>query len=421
MAVAGDRASRFGTGETEVRINKPLTLKPTFPRFLAVGDKALFGAVVTSQLPDAGDATVTIRSLDPTVLEFNGAAEQTVTIPRRRVDRSALRRGGEGGRPRARADDGAARQRDRRVRGRRSRSRSWSRRKPSRPTARSAATRRKRAETLTIPTGVVPGFGGLHVELASTAMVGLGEGARYLVEYPYGCAEQRGSRALALLLAADLGDAFTLPGIDTGEDAPGGAADAQGARALPVRRTAASPTGRATALFTSPYLTSYLLHVFKVASDLKYDVDRGDARARLQLSRDSSWRSAPPDKRGLVAGLHRVAGVRGQGAGRRRPQPGLQHHPPLRLSRSDAGLRARVSARRAARERRDQRRPRRRSAPADDERDSPRGRQRARRGAERSVSALVLELQRALDGDRAELARPRGGAGRRRFGRSSAG
>ena len=45
-------------------------------------------------------------------------------------------------------------------------------------------------------------------------MVGLGEGARYLVEYPYGCAEQRASRALALLLAADLGQTFTLPGID---------------------------------------------------------------------------------------------------------------------------------------------------------------------------------------------------------------
>ena len=51
-------------------------------------------------------------------------------------------------------------------------------------------------------------------------MVGLGEGARYLVEYPYGCAEQSGSRALALLLAADLGDAFTLPGMDTAKMRP---------------------------------------------------------------------------------------------------------------------------------------------------------------------------------------------------------
>ena len=50
---------------------------------------------------------------------------------------------------------------------------------------------------VTVPAGVVPGFGGLSLEVASTAMVGLGEGARYVIEYPYGCAEQRSSRALA--------------------------------------------------------------------------------------------------------------------------------------------------------------------------------------------------------------------------------
>ena len=63
----------------------------------------------------------------------------------------------------------------------------------------------------------MPGFGGLHVETASTALVGLGEGARYLVEYPYGCAEQRASATLALALAADLGDAFRLPNVDAAE------------------------------------------------------------------------------------------------------------------------------------------------------------------------------------------------------------
>ena len=54
MAVAGDQASRFGSADSEIRINKPVTLKATFPRFLAVGDKASFGAVVTSQLKTAG-------------------------------------------------------------------------------------------------------------------------------------------------------------------------------------------------------------------------------------------------------------------------------------------------------------------------------------------------------------------------------
>ena len=35
MAVAADKASRFGSGDSEIRINKPVTLKPAFPRFLA--------------------------------------------------------------------------------------------------------------------------------------------------------------------------------------------------------------------------------------------------------------------------------------------------------------------------------------------------------------------------------------------------
>ena len=60
MAVAADRASRFGSADTEVRTNKPLTLKPAFPRFMTVGDRAYFGAVVGSQLKSSGTATVTM-------------------------------------------------------------------------------------------------------------------------------------------------------------------------------------------------------------------------------------------------------------------------------------------------------------------------------------------------------------------------
>jgi hypothetical protein len=80
MAVAADRGSRFGSGEVEVRTNKPVTLKPAFPRFLALGDTALFGAVVGSQLPSNGTAVVSLRSLDPRVLEVTGAAEQRVSV-----------------------------------------------------------------------------------------------------------------------------------------------------------------------------------------------------------------------------------------------------------------------------------------------------------------------------------------------------
>jgi len=295
MAVAGDRSSRFGSGDSEVRVNKPLTLKPTFPRFLAVGDKASFGAVVTSQLPAAGTAVVTIKSLDPEVLLFNGAAEQTLpisgggsiearfdaagrTIGRARVQMT-VKVGSESdafedvipvevlASPETVAAYGE--------------------------TTNAGATA---AEKLTVPAGVVPGFGGLHVELSSTAMVGLGEGARYLVEYPYGCAEQRGSRAVALLLAADLGDAFSLPGVDTAKMRP---VVQQTLKELEKYQCSSGgfaywPGACST---VSPYLTAYLLHVFKTASDLKYDVDAGMvARAYGYLERELAQK--PPTNEG---------------------------------------------------------------------------------------------------------------------------
>jgi hypothetical protein len=105
-------------------------------------------------------------------------------------------------------------------------------------------------------------------------MVGLGEGARYLVEYPYGCAEQRASSALALLLAADLGDAFSLPGM-----APSRMRPMAQSTIKELERFQCSSGGFAywpgACWTTSPYLTAYILHVFKTATDLKYDVDRG--------------------------------------------------------------------------------------------------------------------------------------------------
>ena len=295
MAVAADRSSRFGSGDSEVRINKPLTLKPTFPRFLAVGDKASFGAVVTSQLPSAGTALVTIKSLDPEVLTFNGAAEQTLPIA-------------GGGSIEARFDAAGRAIGKARVQmtvkvG--SESDAFEDVIPvevlASPETVAASGEANDAsatasEALTIPAGVVPGFGGLHVELSSTAMVGLGEGARYLVEYPYGCAEQRGSRALALLLAADLGDAFSLPGVDTAKMRP-----AVQSTLKELEKYQCSNGGFAywpgACYSVSPYLTAYLLHVFKTAIDLKYDVNP-EMMSRAYAYLEKELAQQPPTNEG---------------------------------------------------------------------------------------------------------------------------
>ena len=272
MAVAGDRASRFGSADSEIRINKPVTLKAAFPRFLAVGDKAAFGAVVTSQLKTAGQATVTIESLDPAILQFADTAPQTLDVEAGGSVEARFEAAGRGiGRARIRMTVKLGSESD-----------AFQDVIPVEvlvsPETVSAIGEAGDAnatatERLRIPAGVVPAFGGLRVDLASTALVGLGEGARYLVEYPYGCAEQRGSRALALLLAADLGEAFKLPGIEAAQLRP-----AVQTALKELERFQCESGGFAywpgECWSTSPYLTAYLLHVFKVASDLRYAVDR---------------------------------------------------------------------------------------------------------------------------------------------------
>ena len=291
MAVAGDRDSRFGSGHTEVRTNKPVTITPAFPRFLSVGDSAYFGAVVGSQLPADGTAVVSMRSLDPRVLEITGRGEQQVAV--NRGGSLEVRFSGAAraiGRARVQMSVRIGNETD-----------AFEDVIPVEVLASpetvaaygDTANATTAKETVTIPTGVVPGFGGLDVEVSSTAMVGLGEGARYLVEYPYGCAEQKASTSLALLLAADLGDAFSLPGMDPKSMRPVAQSTLK-----ELEKFQCESGGFAywpgACWTTSPYLTAYVLNVFKTATDLKYDVDAG-VRNRAYDYLEQELAARPPD------------------------------------------------------------------------------------------------------------------------------
>ena len=268
MAVAGDRSSRFGWAQNEIRISKPVLLSAAFPRFLAAGDQALFGAVVHSQLKQAGTATVTIRSLDPSIVEFSGETRSAVEVP-------------AGGAPEVRFHAAAKSPGIARIQ----MSVSLNGEKdafedtlpvrvltPAETVAAYGEANPSAKETLSIPSDVVPGSGGLHVELASTAMVGLSEGARYLVDYPYGCAEQRASGAMALMLVSDLGQAFSLPGID--------AKSAHTTAQTTIRELAKFQCGDGGFAYwpgecftQSPYLAADVLHVLQRGKTLGYEVD----------------------------------------------------------------------------------------------------------------------------------------------------
>ena len=268
MAVAADQASRFGSSGVEIKVNKPVTLLAAFPRFMSAGDRATFGAVVTNTLAAGGNATVTIRTLDPNVLQFQGGTSQTIQI------------GGNGTEP-VRFDATARAVGTARVQmtvtiGRESDSFEAplvvSAPAPVETSAAFGDTTDRTVERLTVPAGVIPGIGGLNVDLSSTALVGLGEGARYLIDYPYGCAEQRTSAAMALLLATDLGDAF-----DLGRIAPAEYKTRARQVLMDVSRFQCDDGGfgywPGQCHFGNVYLTSYILHVLKVAEGLGIPID----------------------------------------------------------------------------------------------------------------------------------------------------
>ncbi|MFN2386589.1 MAG: MG2 domain-containing protein [Thermoanaerobaculia bacterium] len=267
LAVAGDRASRFGGGQREIRVSKPVLLRPAFPRFLAAGDTASFGAVVHNQLAQAGTATVTMESLEGAVLAVSGETRKVLELaPGGSAEVAFTVAGRAPGEGRIRMTMRLAGESD-----------AFEDRVPVRVLARPEVVAAHgqanptAEETLELPAGVEPDVGGLRVDLSSTALVGLAEGARYLVEYPYGCAEQRASATLALMYGAELAEAFRLPGVDAGKSRDtAAAAVAELAEFQCEGGDFAFWKGNCAT--TSPYLTSWVLHVLQEASRRKYAV-----------------------------------------------------------------------------------------------------------------------------------------------------
>jgi uncharacterized protein YfaS (alpha-2-macroglobulin family) len=286
MAVASDRLSRFGRGDREIRISKPVLLRAAFPRYLTRGDRARFGAAVTSQLKDAGTAIVTMRSLDPSVLAIEGDAKRTVNVGPKATQevRFDLRAVGSG-RARVQMSVKLLGETD-----------AFEETLPvtvvvsPEVVAAYGSTQDQATEALELPAGIDPTRGGLRLELASTALVGLGEGARYLVSYPYGCAEQRASAALALMLAADLGDAFRLPDIEPAQLKQTSAATLKELESFQCEGGGfAYWKGSCDA--PSPYLTSFVLHVMQRGGQLSYPVpapvmERGYVFLEKELAAD---------------------------------------------------------------------------------------------------------------------------------------
>lgn len=202
MAAANTRESDFGYAEATFRVNKPLLLQPSLPRFARVGDQFEGGVVILNYtdkekrvrlvtlaegIAFTGRDTV-VHVLKPGEAKevrhrFNAAKTGTARFVFRATTDT---------------DEDAVR---------------WSipiqvpRLRESVALYESLADDSVR-QAVEIPDSVFADLGALEFTLASTGMVGLSGGISYLFEYPYGCLEQRLSSVLPMILAEDLVKAF---------------------------------------------------------------------------------------------------------------------------------------------------------------------------------------------------------------------
>jgi alpha-2-macroglobulin len=270
MAIAVTEGDAYGQGAAAIRVNKPLMLRGALPRFVRPGDALAGGVVVNVQPQLAGAAgQVTLASFDET--RFTLAGERTVTV--------AWPKGATGGSTPVRfaltvkpdAPEG-----------------------PAKFAFNVTAAGEKDAVELTLPVvnrrtggalqlaGWLTADGERALNLPAGAVVGevsatlsrtplfLAERElSALVEYPYGCLEQRLSKVIPLVAAVSLGDQLGLSGLDAKAARglvesfvaalPGFACDSGGFDYYPGCRWGADP-----------YLTAYALRFVALAREAGY-------------------------------------------------------------------------------------------------------------------------------------------------------
>ncbi|MBL9103120.1 MAG: Ig-like domain-containing protein [Myxococcales bacterium] len=205
MAVAVDPKSpdQFGSAETQVKVRKPIMLRPSLPRFANFGD-SFQGSVMVDNQTDADQAIVV--GTRGTNVVLGGATEVPIEVPAGQsrevrfpmaVDRvgtmrlqfAALSNGGRDATEvslpvlypatrQAFADYGV--------------------------------TDGSVSRAIKVPEGMLPGFGGLDVSLSSTALTGLEDAVEWLVGYRYECTEQLASRLLPIFVLGPILEQFPI-------------------------------------------------------------------------------------------------------------------------------------------------------------------------------------------------------------------
>lgn len=280
MAVAHTAGSEFGYGEHSITVSKPLLLQPSFPRFVRAGD-TFEGGVVAVNFSEkvkkvklvssisgvtTADAETSIHLLQPgesKEIRLRYTAEKLGTA--KFIFRAYTE------------DDYDGMQ--------------WTipvqvPRLCETAASSNTLTEKSITEMIAAPKDIFRDLGSFDVTVSSTQMVGLQNSVQYLFEYPYGCLEQKMSRALPIIIGAELVKAFDLE-VLKGKDLRAVAQDV-----LDEVPQYQQPNGGFSYWKNSydsdpfPYLSAYTMYGLTLASQKKYRVDRTSMEEGMSYLRE---------------------------------------------------------------------------------------------------------------------------------------
>lgn len=304
MAVAITAGDKAGSGESKVVVTKPLLARPALPRVARQGDRFAAGVVVHLRGGQPTDVKVTAAVEGPVTAV--GALERMVRVsPDKGVE---VRFGFEGtgvGEAKLRFmvaggghDDAVQVTLPVKL-----------------PVQMEAVavygeTDASRTEALAMPAAIRPEMGGLELTLASSALAGLTDAAEMLIEYPYGCLEQRASRLIPLVALKATLDAHGAQWMGSREPA---AVVAETVAALAAMQRPDGGFGYWPGSPTSHYWgTAHAALALGEAEAAGYAIGGVDLAAARRYLRDSfdkpvGWNHQPPSAEERAYGLYVLA------------------------------------------------------------------------------------------------------------------
>ncbi|MEW6200805.1 MAG: MG2 domain-containing protein, partial [bacterium] len=281
MATANTARADFGYAENAFRVNKPLMIRPALPRFALLGDTFSAGAVLHNYDKNKQKVVIkisaegiTLQDTKPKSLYLSPAKAQEIRF-NFKADKLGTAKITFTAVMGAETDAVVA-------------SFPVKAPKPTEAVAAYGVTLDETRQKIQAPKSVHKDAGGLTVTIASTALAGLEQGVKQLVEYPYGCLEQTVSRALPLVLLEDLITHLRIPGLKIKEI---NKIVNKTLDKLPLFQKGNGGMAFWENLYgADPYLSAYTLLFLNEAERAKYKIDK-NLRGRLVKYLETSVRN----------------------------------------------------------------------------------------------------------------------------------